>query len=526
MAPNQCDQHLTSFAIPMGRSIGANASGGGPRIRPVLPRGSNRGENDDHLNRPVLTRLVSESEEAITMTSKTFRFCLAALVGGALAAGTIATPAMSAELPKSTQEMLKNVKMDASILIDLDKALAVPKSLLDAANKEGVLRIGATHDPKQFRDFARPFQERYPKIKVKYRRSNRYGRVIKPLIAMKSGKTIVDMIMGFGGNTFQFEKLNALVSLTDLPVYKLVPDFMKSPSGNFIGQRLLTRCFSYNINKVKKADLPKTWTDVVTSNRWANRNLALVNRPDYWALHLWVTKGEAWTKKYLTKLFLETKPQLRKEGNNAAMQLLGAGEFDALIAGTMHRTSQLRAKGTPIGIHCPLPLTPTTVSPVGILTGGNVNAAKVFVNWFLSREGQLAQYHSAHYTPLYPDMVKRGLESDPGYKIDDSKRVYYREDQWRVEKAKLAKHWDGLWFKRKGLKMRTVKVKIDAAKRGGRRYTFKVNGKNQKVRVSSSRTIITINGARTGRKAVKKGMSCTISYPGNDQTAKSVACKK
>jgi len=433
---------------------------------------------------------------------------------------------MSAELPKSTQEMLKNLKVDASILIDLDKALAVPKSLLDAANKEGVVRIGATHDPKQFRDFTRPFRERYPGVKVKYARSNRYGRVIKPLIAMKSGKVIVDLIMGFGGNTFQFEKLNALVNLTALPVYKLVPDFMKSPSGNFIGQRLLTRCFSYNTKKVKKADLPKTWEDIITSKRWGGRNLALLNRPDYWALHLWVTKGEAWTKNYLTKLFLETKPQLRKEGASAAVQLLGAGEFDGLIAGTMHRTSVLRKRGSPVGIHCPLPVTPTTVSPVGILKGGNENAAKLFVNWFLSREGQLAQFHSADYTPLYPDLVKVGLESDPGFKIDDTKRVYYREDRFRVEKALLAKHWDDLWFKRKGLKMRTVKVMIIAAKRGGRRYTFKVDGKDQKVRVSGSRTIVTVNGERTSRKAVKKGMTCTITYAGNDQTARSVACAK
>ncbi|MCH8916846.1 MAG: extracellular solute-binding protein [Alphaproteobacteria bacterium] len=460
------------------------------------------------------------------MISKSFRFCLAALVGGAFATGAISPPAMSAELPKSTQEMLKNLKVDASILIDLDKALAVPKSLLDAANKEGVVRIGATHDPKQFRDFTRPFRERYPGVKVKYARSNRYGRVIKPLIAMKSGKVIVDLIMGFGGNTFQFEKLNALVNLTALPVYKLVPDFMKSPSGNFIGQRLLTRCFSYNTKKVKKADLPKTWEDIITSKRWGGRNLALLNRPDYWALHLWVTKGEAWTKNYLTKLFLETKPQLRKEGASAAVQLLGAGEFDGLIAGTMHRTSVLRKRGSPVGIHCPLPVTPTTVSPVGILKGGNENAAKLFVNWFLSREGQLAQFHSADYTPLYPDLVKVGLESDPGFKIDDTKRVYYREDRFRVEKALLAKHWDDLWFKRKGLKMRTVKVMIIAAKRGGRRYTFKVDGKDQKVRVSGSRTIVTVNGERTSRKAVKKGMTCTITYAGNDQTARSVACAK
>lgn len=431
-----------------------------------------------------------------------------------------------AQLPKSTQEMLKNLKVDASVLKGLDKALAVPKSMLDAANKEGVVRIGATHDPKQFRDFARPFKERYPGVKVKYARANRYDRVIKPLIAMKSGKVIVDMIMGFGGNTFQFEKLNALVKVTGLPVYSQVPQSMKSPSGNYVGQRYLTRCLSYNTKKVKKSDLPKRWEDIVTSKRWRGKNLALVNRPDYWALHLWVTKGEEWTKSYLTQMFLETKPQLRKEGNNAAMQLLGAGEFDGLIAGTIHRTSVLQKKGTPIALHCPEPIVPTTVSPVGILKGGNENAAKLFVNWFLSREGQVAQFHSAHYTPLYPDLVKAGLDALPSLKIDDKKRVYYREDRFRAEKAALIKHWDGLWFKRKGLKMQTVKVKIDAAKRGGRRYEFKVDGKKQKVRVSSSRTIITIDGNRTGRKAVKKGMTCTVTYPGNDQTAKSVACKK
>ena len=162
---------------------------------------------------------------------------------------------------------------------------------------------------------------------------------------------------------------------------------------------------------------------------------------------------------------------------------------------------------------------------MGILKGGNVNAAKLFVNWFLSREGQVAQFHSAHYTPLYPDLREAGLRTHVGFKVDPKKRVFYREDRFRVEKAALAKHWDGLWFKRKGLKMRTVKVKITGAKRGGRRYTFKVDGKKQKVRVSSSRTLITVNGARTGRKAVKKDMSCTITYPGNDQTAKSVICK-
>ncbi|MDH3241277.1 MAG: ABC transporter substrate-binding protein [Alphaproteobacteria bacterium] len=460
------------------------------------------------------------------MTRNAVKLGLAAVVAGGMGLGVLAPAASAADLPKSTQEMLKKLKIDASLLKGLDEALNVPKAMLDAARKEGQVRIGATHDPKQFRDFIRPFHERYPGIEVHYARANRYDRVIKPLIALKSGKIIVDSIMGFGGNTYQFEKLKALVNLTDLPVYKQIPDFMKSPSGNFVGQRYLTRCFSYNTKNVKKEDLPKRWEDILTNKRWEGKNLALVNRPDYWALHLWVTKGEKWTKDFLTKMFLEVKPQLRKEGNNAAMALLGAGEFDGLIAGTFHRTSTLQGKGTPIGLHCPDPVTPTTVSPVGIIKGGNENAAKLFVNWFLTREGQVAQFHSAHYTPLYPDLSDAGLDHDVGFKPDIKKRVFYREDQWRKEKAELVKHWQNLWFKRTGLKMETVNVTITDVKRGGRRYHFKVAGKEQKVRVSSSRTIILINGDRSDRKAVKKGMACEISYPGNDQTAKEVSCKK
>ena len=460
------------------------------------------------------------------MTVKTLRFALAALIAGGIAGTVAPAPAVAADLPKSTQEMLKEIKKDASLLKGLDKALNVPKSMLDAARKEGQVRITATFDPQQFRDFIRPFEERYPGIDVNYFRASRYDRVIKPLIALKSGRVIVDAIIGFGGQGSQFEKLNALVNLADLPVYEQVPQFVKSPSGNMIGHRIQVRCFSYNADRVKKSELPKTWEDIVNSDRWKDKNLAVVNRPDHWALHLWVTNGEDWTKSLLNKLFLETEPQLRKEGENAALKLLGAGEFDALIGGTVHVASTLIKKGTPISVHCPDPITPGSMTPVGIVKGGNENAARLFVNWLLSREGQVAQLYSAGYAPVYSDLQEAGLGAVPGVKIDDNKRVFYHEDLWSKEKAQLVKFWDDLWFKGQGLKMATVKVRISAVKRGGRRYYFKVDGKEQKVRVSSSSTVVTIDGNRIGRKSVQTGMTCEITYPGDDQTAKEVACTK
>lgn len=459
-------------------------------------------------------------------TRKSIGSGLGILVFAGFACGVVGTPAMGAELPKSTQEMLKDLKIDASILKGLDEALAVPKSILDGARKEGTVHITGTYDPRQFRSLSRPFKERYPWLKIRYARASRYDRVIKPIIALKAGKVLFDVIMGIGGQAYQFEKLNALANLSDIPVYKQIPKFMKSPGGLYVGMRILTRCFGYNTKRVKPADLPKTWEDIVTSKRWAGKKLALVNRANYWALHLWVTKGEAWTRNYLTKLFVDLKPQLRKEGSNAVQQLMGAGEFDGLMVGTVARTAQLIKKGAPVALDCPEPIVPTQVSALTILKGGKVNAGKLFSNWFLTREGQVAQYYAARYLPFYPDLRKAGLNPLPRLHIDDSKRVYYREELWHAEYAAVSKLWQNLWLKGQGLKLRTVKVMIDSAKRGGRRYLFKVDGKQQKVRVSSSRTIVTLNGARAGRKAVKKGMVCTITYPGNDQTAKSVACMK
>jgi hypothetical protein len=77
-----------------------------------------------------------------------------------------------------------------------------------------------------------------------------------------------------------------------------------------------------------------------------------------------------------------------------------------------------------------------------------------------------------------------------------------------------------------GKKMKTVTAKITALKRGGRRMEFKVKGKTHKIKVSGSRTDITVNGEMSSRGKVKVGMTCEIKYPGNGKEAKSIACKK
>ncbi len=52
----------------------------------------------------------------------------------------------SASLPKATQEMLKKLKLEPSILADVDKNLKVPQEWIEKAKKEGKLKVrGSGH---------------------------------------------------------------------------------------------------------------------------------------------------------------------------------------------------------------------------------------------------------------------------------------------------------------------------------------------------------------------------------------------
>lgn len=455
--------------------------------------------------------------------SNTRAISLAIAVAGGLLAGA-AQPAAAADLPKATQDILKKLKLQPSILGDVDKETAMPGAWLAGAKKEGELRIGATWDELQFAQLIKPFLERFPFIRIKYSRATRHDRVIKPLLAFQTGRVITDVISGIGAKIAVFRKLDAVEDISNLPNWKNVPDGMKDPKGKWVGQRLRYWCMAYNTKRVDKKDLPKTWEDLLTNPRWRNKKIGMGNRPNLWLLNLWGAKGEAWTKDYARKIFSIVKPQLRKEGMNALVGLAIAGEFDASLPSAAYRVQQQALKGAPIGWHCPEPV-PMAISELIIVKGSKkVNAARMFINWFLSREGQISQYAANFAPPVHKDLQRKEFLAFPDEIV--GKKIAFREPDFLDRDLKqLVKFWDPLWFAGRGLKLATVTARIEAVKRGGRRVSFKVGSKTHTVKVSGSRTKITVAGVDATRKGVKKGMTCEITYPGNKEEAKKIACK-
>jgi len=366
-----------------------------------------------------------------------------------LPAGIAVQDAFAATLPKSTQEMLKKLKLEPAILSDTDRELQVPNSWIDGAKKEGKLRFFSTLDPPQADVLLQPFRERYPFIAVEYSRASHEDRAVRTLVAYKNKRIVTDVLTGLGGSFFMYKEIGALEDMRDIPNMKNNPEGTKDPEGLWAGMHLRYWCMAYNTKLVKREDLPKRWEEVLTNPIWRKGNLALGNRPQLWALVLWKVRGEKWLKDFLTKLFTEVKPQLRREGMNAMLELTAAGEFHGNVPAAEYRVYQKTLDGAPVSYTCPEPV-PAAVSEMGILKGApNINAARLFVNWFLSKEGQIAQYVSDYAPPVHKDLRRK--EFLPFADQILGKETGFRDPAIELEiQPKLLEFWDGLWLKSGG----------------------------------------------------------------------------
>jgi iron(III) transport system substrate-binding protein len=360
----------------------------------------------------------------------------------------------AAPLPRSTDDNLKKLKLDPGTLANIDKELEVPKAWLDGARKEGKLRVFSTFDPGQFEALARPFKERYPFIETEYSRASHEDRAVRTLVAYKNKRIVTDILTGLGGSYFMYKEVGALDDMRMIPNLKNNPPETVDPDGLWVGMHMRYWCMAYNTRQLKKDDMPKRWDDLPANPKFRNGNLAIGNRPQLWALSLWKANGEKWTKEFLTKLFTEVKPQLRREGMNAMLELLAAGEYHATIPSAEYRTYKKNLDGAPVSYHCPEPV-PVAVSEMGILKGApNIHAARLFVNWFLSKEGQIAQYVADFAPPVHKDLRRR--EFVPFAEEILPKKGSFRDPQIEVEiQPKLLAFWDELWIrgggKRRGL---------------------------------------------------------------------------
>jgi ABC-type Fe3+ transport system substrate-binding protein len=249
-----------------------------------------------------------------------------------------------------------------------------------------------------------------------------------------------------GGFILEYKKADALEDLRSLPAWGWAPQAAKEdPNGLWLGKSVSYWCMSYNTNLVRKEELPRRWEDLLSNPKWRGRNLALANRPQVWALNVWVANGEAWTKDFLTKLLNEVKPQLRREGLDLLPQLVAAGEFQAAVPSSPARVYELMAEGAPVGFACPEPAPASTASIMVLKKSPHLHAAKLFANWLLSKEGQIAQFAAKYFVPIHAELQRK--EFIPFADQILGKKVSYSNPMSQEEVLpELYNFWNQLWL--------------------------------------------------------------------------------
>ena len=353
--------------------------------------------------------------------------------------------AKAASVPEATQKAMAKLKLAPTVMDGLDADLNVPKAWLDGAATEKESIILGTWDDNQFRAMTAPFRERYPFLNLNYRRAGTAERSMKVLVALGEGRVIADVLVSIVDARAEFMKAHALADLRDLPGFHNLPDDYVARDGTWVSYAQAYRCMSYNTDKVKREDLPQKWDDLLINPRWRGGKIGLTNNPSAWLLNLWSALGEKWGVDFTRRLFELDQPQRRKEGMNAVTGLNVAGEIDLNIPAPERAVAKFAAKGAPIGYHCPSPI-PITLSEIVMLEKSpHKNGAKLFINWLISREGQLMQYSEAYAVPVH-----KALQSPNFTPFADTilgKPVSIRDEAMTSDalRDKMLDVWNGYW---------------------------------------------------------------------------------
>lgn len=273
--------------------------------------------------------------------------------------------------------------------------------LLALARREGEVNWYTSITADQASGFARKFEAAYPGVRVRLVREGTFDLVDRVQREISAGQPRADVLHVLDPAIFVALRQRGELYYYEPPEASAVPVEYKDP-GYWTGARLVTVGLACDPQRLKSAGLPvpERWDDL-THARWQGR-LGLKDAQ---------TAGSAYAQYYfLRELYgvafwqrlAALKPRIYKTEENL-LDAVGAGEI-LIAAGIM--TGRL-PDGAEERVQTVLPSDgiPLIIGPVAVLSRApHLNAARLFVNYTLSQEGQAALRDLAGAYPTRTDV--------------------------------------------------------------------------------------------------------------------------
>jgi iron(III) transport system substrate-binding protein len=267
-------------------------------------------------------------------------------------------------------------------LISFAQAGSNPK-LIEAAKNEGVVAYYTTMTLSQSKKVADKFQAKYPFMKVELFRSGADELLNRIKTEARGSLYAWDVVSGRGDMVLTLSQAKLLAPYRS-PESKFIERDMVDDDGYWTAYYVNPFVLGYNTSLVKKEDVPKTYEQLLDP-KWKGKKISI----DDSAYGLLAGLIREWGKEkavaYFRKLAAQEPVVMR--GNTNRVQLAMAGEYPLIIAyaPTIQRETSL---GHPMD-WVPLEPVPVQVNPMMLAAKApHPNAAKLFIDFLLSREGQ------------------------------------------------------------------------------------------------------------------------------------------
>ena len=226
------------------------------------------------------------------------------------------------------------------------------------------------------------FREKYPFIDVKLNRLGSGKFVPRVLAELRANKHLADILQtnSLGLHFLRKEGfLGQHLSTED----RFFPDKYKE-QGYWTTTNMNVHVVAYNPKLVARERLPKTFDDLL--NPVWKRKMVL-DASEQWSALMFQIMGKERGIKYMREL-AKQNVLLRRESSAMRAQLISAGEAPMDIDSTLGPVAELKKRGAPIDW--------ITLGPVPVVTSAhalaarspNPNAARLYLDFILSREGQ------------------------------------------------------------------------------------------------------------------------------------------
>lgn len=259
-------------------------------------------------------------------------------------------------------------------------------SLVEAAKKEmqsGPLMIYTTQSDEPFLQFIKPFTTKYPFVKIEKWGGGDTDEIATRLAAeAAAGRNIADVLVSSDG-VFQAGRTDLLMKY-DYPAVKDLPPELQAPGGLGMPEMINVSVMAYNTNLVPKDQAPRNWGDILDP-KYKGQIAIDVGAFEFLDM-LRIAMGKEKAVDYLTKL--AANQPLLKKGHSAMAEMLAAGEVKVIAEVFLFQVNRYKNRGAPIEWVRSDPIIGRKSFSGIAANAPHPNAAKLFMDWWGSQEGQ------------------------------------------------------------------------------------------------------------------------------------------